>query len=691
MKKTRRIAAFIAAMAMATCAVAPSMMFASAADVNVKIATSGDTTFDGNTAPADNADDHTYTAYQIFTGQYDSESDEFKITDFGSDVNTETLLATTSAFMSFKKDDTAKTVGEMIAALPSTATNAQKAAAAAQALSGITSDSTKAQELATILANAVTGNGTGITASGVSLAEGYYVVKDDYTASTDAGNTPANNKPDAFSRFILRVNSAENTSGITIVPKKSYPEVLKKVKENAKSVTGNVEINGKTQTEDTTAKYNDVADYNIGDAVPFKLYGSMPATLSDYEHYYYKFTDTLGAQFDQPETVTVNVGTETLTFTKSDASKYYTIDTTHQKTYTYTSTEDSSEKELAITNTDYNCRVTYENHVLKVWFEDVRAYGVTADSIVTVSYSAVLNENAVIGLSGQENKVDLTYSNNPNFEYTPHTDTPDKPDLPESPDYPDTPDIPDSPDVPDKPDTPDTPDTPNTPQDKTPEDKVIVFTYEVDINKIDKTTKANLQGAKFVLSRTVDGTTQYAVLTDNKISDWISGMTPAGNNDTKAVTWTGTATRVNGTTATEPTVLESGSDGIFKIIGLDAGTYTLTELVAPAGYELPSTVTSTVVVTASTANNQSWSGTASAALVGLAGTVAGEDMAALDADNTVSRGTFGGLRGTITNSTTTTLPSTGGMGTKAFVAGGGLTALLAGVWLATKKRMGKED
>ena len=51
----------------------------------------------------------------------------------------------------------------------------------------------------------------------------------------------------------------------------------------------------------------------------------------------------------------------------------------------------------------------------------------------------------------------------------------------------------------------------------------------------------------------------------------------------------------------------------------------------------------------------------------------------------------GTLEGTITNSNVTELPSTGGMGTKAFVAGGGLTALLAGVWLATKKRMGKED
>ncbi len=340
-----------------------------------------------------------------------------------------------------------------------------------------------------------------------------------------------------------------------------------------------------------------------------------------------------------------------------------------------------------ITNTDYNCRVTYEEHVLKIWFEDIKAYaGVTADSIITVEYTAVLNDTANIGLSGQENKVDLTYTNNPNFEYTPHTDTPDKPDLPESPDYPDIPDIPDSPNVPNKPDTPD---TPNTPTDKTPDDKVIVFTYEVDINKTDKATGASLEGAKFVLSRTVNNKTEYAVLANNKISGWISGMTPTGDNDAKTVTWTNSnkETVATGT----PTVLESDRTGIFKMIGLDAGTYTLTELVAPAGYQLPSNATSTVVVTAETANNQAWSGTASTALTNLTGTIAGENMTPLAADSSVSRGEKGGLKGTITNSTTTELPSTGGIGTTLFYLAGGVMVVGAGVVLVTKKRLGKED
>ena len=67
-----------------------------------------------------------------------------------------------------------------------------------------------------------------------------------------------------------------------------------------------------------------------------------------------------------------------------------------------------------------------------------------------------MNSGAVIGLDGQENKVDLTYSNNPNY-------------------------------------TGDGASTPNEDKGKTPEDKVIVFTYELYVTKYlgDEHTKAN--------------------------------------------------------------------------------------------------------------------------------------------------------------------------------------------------------
>ncbi len=99
MKKTRKFAAFIAALTLAACSVAPAMMInvsAESQNVTVKVQTDGKT----ENTDADKTE-HTYTAYQIFAGEY--ADSQFKITGFGSNVNTGTLLANDSAFMRFKK------------------------------------------------------------------------------------------------------------------------------------------------------------------------------------------------------------------------------------------------------------------------------------------------------------------------------------------------------------------------------------------------------------------------------------------------------------------------------------------------------------------------------------------------------------------------------------------------------------
>ena len=121
---------------------------------------------------------------------------------------------------------------------------------------------------------------------------GYYLVID----TKDSGVTSPT-QDNAYSRYMLLV-----AGDSSIAPKASYPTVEKKVKENVKAITGKA----KYETS-TTEKWNDVADYNIGDVVPFKLYGTMPSTLDDYEHYYYQFSDSLGEQFSQPDVKAVKV------------------------------------------------------------------------------------------------------------------------------------------------------------------------------------------------------------------------------------------------------------------------------------------------------------------------------------------------------------------------------------------------
>ena len=246
MKKTRRFAAMVAAMALAATMVAPTMMNAGAADektIPVTVVKDGSTANEvTNIKPdADNAT-HTYTAYQILQGTWtlkegkaagstDDNDYELKVTDLGEAAST---LLSSDAFKAFKADDDfGKSIGEVIAALGEGATGPQKAAALAQFLSDVQTNTPKAEELAEIIGNALKDtNGTAI-GNDTTLAEGYYLVTDSYTPNADS---PNNEEPDAVSKFILKVNGTVSSAGIKIIPKKSYPEVIKKVKEDDKSV-----------------------------------------------------------------------------------------------------------------------------------------------------------------------------------------------------------------------------------------------------------------------------------------------------------------------------------------------------------------------------------------------------------------------------------------------------------------------
>ena len=100
------------------------------------------------------------------------------------------------------------------------------------------------------------------------------------------------------------------------------------------------------------------------------------------------------------------------------------------------------------------------------------------------------------------------------------------------------------------------------------------------------------------------------------------------------------------------------ADGKLVIKGLKAGTYTLTEITAPAGYNLlkePVTLT-------------------------ISETSAKSEIYELSVD-----------QASILNSSGTELPETGGIGTVLFVALGALAVVGAGIFLVTNKRISKEN
>ena len=274
---------------------------------------------------------HTYEAYQIFTGDLSTNNDGTKVlsnVQWGKGVTYAQGTGENKSAADVAKDlgNGTMTIDTLIDRLT------------------LTNDVAAVKES--------TAPNTEIT----GLAAGYYLVKDQ--DGTQDG------KSDAYTKFIVQV------VGPTDVKVKSdVPTVEKKVQD----------------TNDSTGKtsgWQDSADYDIGDDVPYQITGSMPANIGDYKSYKYVFTDTM--------------------------SKGLTFKTGSAKIMIGT-TEVTGEFTEKVTPNDDGSTVTWT-------CDDLKNAGVelTSDTKVVVTYKATLNENAVIGSEGNPNTVNLTYSNNPN-------------------------------------------------------------------------------------------------------------------------------------------------------------------------------------------------------------------------------------------------------------------------------------
>lgn len=169
---------------------------------------------------------------------------------------------------------------------------------------------------------------------------------------------------------------------------------------------------------------------------------------------------------------------------------------------------------------------------------------------------------------------------------------------------------------------------------KTPDIEVVVYSTKITVTKVDGTdSSVKLAGAKFRLLNS-DKTKYYvATITDGKL----------------VVSWTETASNA--------TVYTTDTNGVVEFKGLEDGTYYLEETEAPEGYNKLTEMVE-VRINRSTVNVDS----------------------TITATNTE-----------VANYSGTTLPETGGMGTKLFVIIGTMMALVAGIVMVTNKRMAKEE
>lgn len=510
------------------------------------------TAFAANVTIADNLRGHTFTAYQIFTGTQSENEEALGDVAWGSGINSE-------AFLTALKDSSNNTVSTLFADCGA------DAASVVAELATLSDSSAEAIAVAQIAYEYKKGEGTLLTSGTNELATGYYLIVD--TTSNISGD-------DAYNAALLQV-----TDDININVKTSKPSVEKKVKENTKYTNNDTSEAGYQYG----VGYNDVADYNIGDDVPFEFYSKVP-DMTYYETYKYVFHDVMS------DGLTLNKGSIEVWI----GNKQLTLDVNY----------------TVVTNTDDECD-------FEVIIADLKTLANEGD-VVYVKFTAELNSDAVIGLNGNTNKVKLEYSNNPDESGTGDDKT-----------------------------------------GETPWDEVIVFTYELDVTKVDgEDATKTLEGAEFKLH---NRNGQWVIVDkDNKVTGW---------SDTEE----------------DGSTLVSGSDGLFKVIGLDAGTYYLKETKAPAGYNLL-TSEITLVIEATTNNGQNTWGTdkvASTALTALKISVNENGTAATGNTET------GVVNATVENNQGSTLPETGGMGTTIFYVIGSILVLGAAVVMITRKRMAK--
>lgn len=457
-----------------------------------------------------NKEGHTYEAYQIFAGTVSSDEETNGETGgpmlgditWGSGVND----ASHAELLAALKADA--TIGAL-AGMP----DAADAAAVAAALDGANAETAAAfaDVVSDYLAAAPTGQ-TNTMADGnyiiQGLPAGYYLVKDqDESLEGD---------PATATEYIVQV-----LGNVQMAPKDSdIPTVEKKVSDE--EYTQYEGAQGPDYQPPYGEGYNDVADWDIGDSVPFKLIGSIP-DMSAYDTYKYIFTDTLS---------------NGLTL-QADTIKVYIARNPFDQVNNYKPLTLGAEYILNVQNVGENGGGSFS-----ITFDDLKTNQYVAGEqgdeyhYVIVTYDATLNANAAIGLPGNRNSVDLQFSNDPNGEGL----------------------------------------------GRTAEDTVIVFTYELDGTKVDgANVNTKLEGAEFVLFN--GGYTRVARVENGKLVGWLEPdvIKPgvAGTNDREKMN-----NLTNEDFAKANLTITSAENGTFKIAGLDDGTYFLREIQAPNGYNL---------------------------------------------------------------------------------------------------------
>ena len=578
---------------------------------------------------------YVYKAYQVFSGVLD-ETGVLSNIKWGSGVNGTALLAALKTIDAYKDCNDAEDVAAVLAK------DAGHDNAVAVAFADLVSTYTVKKGDEDIEANRTypylnTANAKTSTFNDATKkyeieveGDGYYLVINTTIPVDAEGNVTENT---TFSRHILQV-----VRDITISHKGTFPTSGKVINENGDK--------------------KNVNEASIGDVIDFDIWGTLPSNIAFYDTYFYRFNDTMskGLTFNNDVKVTIkNAGKPDV-----DVTQYFWIGATKYDAVNGTQITIAIQDLLALRHlTDANGDPVV----------------IDAHTQVVVDYTATLNENAVIGVEGNPNILDLDFSNNPNVDGDP-SQTPPPPPGEEPP-------------------------VPQYPIGETPDHKTITYTTELKITKVNGKNDI-LPGAEFTLTGNgvnivlisgdffrpavltgdadkidaepeggwyyllLDGTyTQVEPKDDDPATEDVNeGNKEAYHQDfVKFVREDFAIVDSEKNTITNVKAFVDETTGVLKFTGLGAGTYTLTETVTPKGFNTCEPIVFEILFneetkTFSSSNNE------------------------IDLD--VVNGVF---TTTVINEAGSKLPTTGGMGTTLFYVFGGIMVLAAVVLLVTKKRM----
>ena len=656
MKKSR-LFSFLASAALAVASLGAAGFGASAAEKTVEGTATHSVTIN---KPANDQLDHTYAAYQIFKGTLTGEDNDTAVMTYiswGDGIDKSKLADAVAGNTTVSDALTAYNTGKPASDQLTTPFSADADAVKfANFISANASSAGFAEEIAKMFNNAlttVTGKYTTSDSEFTGLLTGYYLFKDADDSLQPKTVDGKETDQGAYTNYILKPVFLEVTENevLNVAAKSDVPTIDKNIVDN------------NTDKKATTAAIGDVINYRLDTFIP---------DMTGYNKYFFIVKDTMckGLTYNTTPGVAIKIdgtaiaadqytattetaenGETTLkivfkNFIQYKGNEYkYTLDNTNGTYYKLAVGGYTNIEPTEATAANYATPLT--NKYAK------------SNKPIQITYSATLNKDCDLTTKGNENTVGLTFSNNPNTTYSGKPDSPDEPKDDE-------------------------------PTGKTPEVQTKVYTTGIRVIKVDENGEMvtgatfRLYGEKLNKVVAVSGTKfteneegTYYELKDGSFTTTVpTTETAASYKDTTKKYVMGTFARTEQASATDETSgkkyveADVDSDGYLVFNGLNAGTYTLVETEAPAGYNKDTTEYTFVIGNAEgkpTLTDPGWTlgGSAVTPTNGNGWTVATQE---------------------VTNKKGIILPATGGIGTVIFYVVGSLLIGAAGVLFVTKRK-----